>query len=89
MVRVAEERVTPVLMTCSAVALGLLAVLIYGDSFGHEVIEPMAEITLGGLITSAIFSLFILPALYLRFAAEPEGVAAASQLSISQREVPA
>ena len=88
-VRVAEERVTPVLMMCSAVALGLLAVLIYGDPFGHEVIAPMAEIILGGLVTTALFSLFILPALYLRFAAEPAGAAATSQLSISQGEVPA
>src|SRR5207247_4843614 len=83
-VRVAEERVTPVLMTCSAVALGLLAVLIYGDSFGHEVIEPMAEITLGGLVTASLFSLFILPTLYLRFAADPEGAAVAAQASLSQ-----
>ena len=70
-------------------ALGLLAVLIYGDPFGHEVIAPMAEIILGGLVTTALFSLFILPALYLRFAAEPAGAAATSQLSISQGEVPA
>ena len=88
-VRAARERIAPVLMTASAIALGFGALLLYGDPFGHEVIEPMAEIILGGLLTSSLFSLFILPALYLRFALEPEGVAAASQLSISQGEVPA
>jgi len=85
----ARERIAPVLMTATAIALGLVALLLYGDPFGHEVIEPMAAIILGGLITSSFFSLFILPALYLRFAPEPEAVTARPKLTISQKEVPA
>jgi len=88
-VSAAQERIAPVLMTATAVALGLVALLLYGDPFGHEVIEPMAAIMLGGLVTSSLFSLFILPALYLRFAPEREPVAARPPLSISQKEVPA
>jgi Cu/Ag efflux pump CusA len=85
----AQERIVPVLMTATAVALGLAALLLYGDPFGHEVVEPMAAIILGGLVTSSLFSLFILPALYLNFAPEPEPVPARPKLTISQKEVPA
>jgi len=49
----------------------------------------MAAIMLGGLVTSSLFSLFILPALYLRFAPEPEPAPERPPLTISQKEVPA
>ena len=88
-VSAAQERIAPVLMTATAIALGLVALLLYGDPFGHEVIEPMAAIMLGGLVTSSLFSLFILPFLYLRFAPEPEPAPARPPLTISQKEVPA
>jgi Cu/Ag efflux pump CusA len=88
-VTAAQERIAPVLMTAAAVALGLAALLLYGNPFGHEVMEPMAAIVLGGLVTSTLYSLIILPALYLRFAPESEAAPAHPPLTISQKEVPA
>jgi Cu/Ag efflux pump CusA len=41
--------------------------VIFGDLPGHEIEYPMAVIILGGLVTSTLLNLFILPALYLRF----------------------
>ncbi len=65
-----------------------LSHLFVGDIFGHEIVTPMAIVMLGGLVTSTLFTLFIVPALYLRFAPAPEAETPRSQLSISQREVP-
>ena len=39
-----------------------------GNSAGLEIVQPMAVVIIGGLITSAIMNLFVVPALYLRFA---------------------
>ncbi len=87
--RGAQERIAPVLMTALAIGPGLLALVLVGDPFGDEVMQPMALVILGGLVTSTLFSLFIVPALYLRFAPGLETDTARSQLSISQGEVPA
>src|SRR4029453_2656294 len=70
-VRGARERVGPVLMTAFAIAGGLLALMLVGNPFGHEVMQPMAIIILGGLVTSTLFSLFIVPGLYLGYAPMP------------------
>jgi hypothetical protein len=43
--------------------------VIMGDVAGLEIVHPMAIVMLGGLITTTLFSLFLLPALYLRFGA--------------------
>ena len=87
--RVAEERIAPVLMTALAIGLGLLPLMFLGDIFGYEVVYPMAWVILGGLVTSTLFNLFTLPALYARFATGLETATARSQLNISQEEVPA
>jgi Cu/Ag efflux pump CusA len=55
-------------MTACATALGLLPFLFITNSFGHEIVAPMAIIVLGGLVSSLAVNLFILPALYLEFA---------------------
>ena len=65
--RGARERLAPVLTTASALALLLLPFVIMGDVAGLEVVHPMAIVMLGGLVTSTLLSLFMLPALYLRF----------------------
>ena len=41
--------------------------MIYGNLPGHEIEYPMAVVILGGLVTSTLLNLFIVPALYLRF----------------------
>jgi len=54
-------------MTAATAGLAILPLVIYGNLPGHEIEFPMAVVILGGLVTSTLLSLFILPALYLRF----------------------
>ena len=65
--RGAEERLTPILMTASTAALALLPLVVRGNIPGHEIEFPMAVVILGGLVTSTLLNLLILPALYVRF----------------------
>lgn len=67
--RGAEERLSPILMTTLCTALALLPLILPGRVPGHEVEHPMAVAILGGIITSSFLSLFIVPVLYLRFGA--------------------
>ncbi|MDB5205657.1 MAG: hypothetical protein JWR72_732 [Flavisolibacter sp.] len=66
-IRGAEERMTPILMTALAAALALLPIVIGGNKPGHEIEFPMAVVILGGLTTSTILNLFVLPLIYWRF----------------------
>jgi Cu/Ag efflux pump CusA len=65
--RGARERLGPVLMTALTTGLALLPFVVLGNIAGNEIIHPMAVVILGGLVTSTLLTLFILPALYLRF----------------------
>jgi Cu/Ag efflux pump CusA len=65
--RGASERLRPILMTTGAAGLAILPLIIFGDLPGHEIEYPMAVVILGGLATSTLLNLFILPAFYLRF----------------------
>jgi CzcA family heavy metal efflux pump len=65
--RGASERLRPILMTTGAAGLAILPLIIFGNLPGHEVEFPMAVVILGGLVTSTLLNLFIVPALYLRF----------------------
>ncbi|MFO0803105.1 MAG: efflux RND transporter permease subunit [Gemmataceae bacterium] len=65
--RGSEERLAPILMTALATGLALLPLVAAGQKPGHEVEYPLAVVILGGLITSTLLNLFVLPALYLRF----------------------
>jgi Cu/Ag efflux pump CusA len=67
-IRGARERISPILMTASATGLALVPLVVRGAIPGHEVEHPMAIVILGGLLTSTLMNLFIMPALYLRFA---------------------
>jgi Cu/Ag efflux pump CusA len=70
--RGALERPAAVLMTAVAIGLSLAPALILGDIPGLEIIRPMAIVMLGGLVTSTLFSLFVIPTLYLRYGANRE-----------------
>jgi Cu/Ag efflux pump CusA len=70
--RGAQERLAPILMTTLATGLALLPFVLFGDIPGHEIVRPIAIAVLGGLVTSTAFSLFIVPALYLRFGVSRE-----------------
>jgi Cu/Ag efflux pump CusA len=73
--RGARERLAPILMTAFTTALALVPLAIAGNTAGHEIEHPMAVVILGGLVTSTLLNLFIVPPLYLRFA-RPSGDAA-------------
>ena len=66
--RGATERLAPILMTAAAAALALLPLIVAGEIPGHEIEHPMAWVIVGGLVTSTALNLFLLPALYLRYA---------------------
>jgi Cu/Ag efflux pump CusA len=65
--RGAQERLSPIMMTALATALALVPLLIAGTIPGHEIEHPMALVIVGGLVTSTLVNLFIVPSLYLRF----------------------
>jgi Cu/Ag efflux pump CusA len=66
-VRGAQERLAPILMTACATALAVLPLVIGGDKPGQEIEHPMAIVILGGTVTSTLLNLCVLPVLYLRF----------------------
>jgi Cu/Ag efflux pump CusA len=65
--RGAQERLTPVLASAAAIALAMLPFVFMGGTAGLEIISPMAMVILFGLVSSTALSLFVLPALFLRF----------------------
>ena len=68
----AQERLASILMTALATGLALLPFVLFGTIPGHEIVRPVAIVVLGGLVTSTLFNLVIVPALYLRFGASRE-----------------
>src|SRR5918993_1227475 len=65
--RGAKERLAPILMTAGATRLALVPRAVAGSVAGNEIEYPMAIVILGGLVTSTLLNLFVLPSLYLRF----------------------
>jgi CzcA family heavy metal efflux pump len=65
--RGAAERLVPILMTAIVTALGLLPLAIGSGAPGREIEGPMAIVILGGLITSTVLNLLLLPTLALRY----------------------
>ncbi|HZO60183.1 MAG TPA: efflux RND transporter permease subunit [Solirubrobacterales bacterium] len=66
--RGAKERLAPIMMTALATGLALVPLAVAGSIPGHEIEHPMAIVILGGLVTSTVMNLFVLPSLYLKFA---------------------
>jgi Cu/Ag efflux pump CusA len=65
--RGAEERLVPILMTAACAGLALVPLIVAGNAPGHEIEHPMAIVILGGLISSTVLNLFLMPALYARY----------------------
>ena len=65
--RGAVERLSPILMTALATGLALVPLVVSGDIPGHEIEYPMAIVILGGMVTSTLLNLFVVPSLYLKF----------------------
>jgi len=63
--RGAEERLAPILMTALATGLALVPIVLGGVKPGAEIEHPLAVVILSGLATSTVLNLFVLPPLYL------------------------
>ncbi|MCO6439461.1 MAG: efflux RND transporter permease subunit [Phycisphaerae bacterium] len=66
-IRGAAERLVPILMTALVTGLGLLPIAVGADAAGREIEGPMAIVILGGLTTSTLLNLLVLPILALRW----------------------
>jgi len=64
-------RLRPVLMTAVTTSLGLLP-LLFSSGTGSEVQRPLATVVIGGLLTSTVLTLLVIPAFYKWFAVYPE-----------------
>lgn len=64
------DRLNPVLMTALTAALALIPLVFAGDKPGNEIQSPMAEVILGGLISSTFLNLIVLPIVYYIFKKE-------------------
>ncbi|HBG31164.1 MAG TPA: CusA/CzcA family heavy metal efflux RND transporter, partial [Gammaproteobacteria bacterium] len=62
----AQRRLRPVLMTASIAALGLVP-LLFATGPGSEIQRPLAIVVIGGLVSSTLLTLLLLPILYRRF----------------------
>jgi CzcA family heavy metal efflux pump len=58
------DRLNPILMTALTAALALIPLVFQGDKPGNEIQSPMAVVVLGGLLTSTLLNLFIVPIVY-------------------------
>ncbi len=71
--RGAGERLNPILMTSLATGLAVVPLVVLGNRPGHELEYPLAIVLLGGLVTSTLLNLFVVPSLYLRFGQRRRG----------------
>ena len=67
----ARERLRPVVMTASVAGIGFVPMAL-AQGMGAEVQRPLAIVVIGGLVTSTLLTLFLLPSLYARFVPDPE-----------------
>jgi len=65
--RGSKERISPIMMTALTTGLALVPLVLAGQIPGQEIEYPMAIVILGGLVTSTLLNLFVVPSLYLRF----------------------
>ncbi|HEY3275826.1 MAG TPA: efflux RND transporter permease subunit [Syntrophorhabdaceae bacterium] len=61
------ERLRPVIMTALAAGLALVPFAVAADKPGNEILSPLAIVILGGLLSSTLLNMVVLPSLYLKF----------------------
>ncbi len=66
-IRGAQERLPSILITALVTALAMLPIALNSDNPGREVMGPMASIIIGGLISSTVLNLLVLPSIMLRY----------------------
>ena len=63
--RGARDRFAPTLLTAVALGVALLPLVLLGDAPGMAILRPLAVVVLGGLVSSTLLTLFVLPLLQL------------------------
>ena len=81
-VRGTRERLVPILTTTLGAAVVLIPFTVSGGSAGFEIVGPMSTVILGGLVTTLVLNLIVIPAAYLRFGFVAELDTAAEDLLI-------
>lgn len=71
--RGALERLMPILMTAICTGIALVPLILAGEIPGHEIEFPMAVVILGGIVSSTLVNLFVMPSMYAAFG-RPETV---------------
>jgi len=64
LIKGSSDRLIPILMTALTAALALIPLAVRGDIPGNEIQSPMAVVILGGLLSSTILSIYIIPVVY-------------------------
>jgi len=82
-----RERLAPILTTALATGLAFAPLVIAGDVAGLEIVRPMAIVMVGGLVTSTLLALVVVPSLYLRHGFVAEGDTLTEDLTIVLPEV--
>ncbi|HKS01902.1 MAG TPA: efflux RND transporter permease subunit, partial [Arthrobacter sp.] len=77
-IRAARDRLKPTLGSALITAVALLPLVLLGGVTGTEIIQPVAIIVWGGLLTTTLFALFVLPAILIRFERGQAGSPAAT-----------
>jgi predicted RND superfamily exporter protein len=61
------ERLSPILMTALVTGVELIPLALSAGEPGREIQQPMAVVILGGIVTSTLLNIIVLPALYLKY----------------------
>jgi Cu/Ag efflux pump CusA len=59
-----KDRLIPILMTALTAALALIPLALKGDLPGNEIQSPMAKVILGGLLTSTLLNIYVVPLIF-------------------------
>ena len=83
-----RERLPAIMTTAFATGLALVPTLFLGDRPGLEIARPMAAVILGGIVTTTLLDLFVLPALYLRYGTQREPALELAIAEPAQERIP-
>ncbi len=78
----AEQRLRPVLMTALVASLGFVPMAL-NTGIGAEVQRPLATVVIGGVVSSTVLTLFVLPVIYRLTERRPTGAAQAPRAAAS------
>jgi len=64
-----RDRAAPILTATLTIVAAMIPFAVWGSRVGHEIVGPMAMVILGGMVTSAVYVMCVVPALYARLGA--------------------